>query len=70
MSEISRVALYGKMNSMSNKAIEAATEFCKLRANPYVELVHWNHHILQLPDSHLHQIVRHSDIDPARLAKD
>ncbi|RPX65052.1 ATP-dependent Clp protease ATP-binding subunit [Pseudomonas aeruginosa] len=70
MSEISRVALFGKLNSLAYKAIEAATVFCKLRGNPYVELVHWFHQILQLPDSDLHQIVRQSGIDPARLAKD
>ncbi len=70
MSEISRVALFGKLNSLAYKAIEAATVFCKLRGNPYVELVHWFHQILQLPDSDLHQIVRQSGIDPARLARD
>ena len=37
MSEISRVALFGKLNSLAYKAIEAATVFCKLRGNPYVE---------------------------------
>ncbi|MDX1895463.1 type VI secretion system ATPase TssH [Pseudomonas aeruginosa] len=67
---MSRVALFGKLNSLAYKAIEAATVFCKLRGNPYVELVHWFHQILQLPDSDLHQIVRQSGIDPARLAKD
>ncbi len=64
MAEISRVALFGKLNSLAYKAIEAATVFCKLRGNPYVELVHWFHQILQLPDSDLHQIVRQSGIDP------
>ena len=41
MSEISRVALFGKLNSLGYKAIESATVFCKLRGNPYVDLVHW-----------------------------
>ena len=70
MSEISRAALFGKLNSLAYKAIEAATVFCKLRGNPYVELVHWIHQILQLQDSDLHQIVRQFSLDPARLAKD
>jgi ATP-dependent Clp protease ATP-binding subunit ClpA len=30
--------------------------FCKLRGNPYVELVHWLHQILQAQDSDLHRI--------------
>ena len=48
MSEISRSSLFGKLNSLAYKAIEGATVFCKLRGNPYVEVVHWIHQILQL----------------------
>ena len=70
MSEISRVALFGKLNSLGYKAIEGATVFCKLRGNPYVELSHWFHQILQNQDSDLHRIVREFQIEPARLAKD
>jgi hypothetical protein len=39
MAEISRVALFGKLNSLCYRAIESSTVFCKLRGNPYVELV-------------------------------
>ena len=39
MSEISRAALFGKLNSLGYKAIEAATVFCKLRGNPHVEMI-------------------------------
>jgi type VI secretion system protein VasG len=70
MSEINRSALFGKLNSLAYKAIESATVFCKLRGNPYVELVHWIQQILQAPDSDLHRITRHFDIDSSRLAKD
>ena len=49
MTEISRAALFGKLNPLAYKAIEGATVFCKLRGNPYVELVHWLHQILQTP---------------------
>jgi type VI secretion system protein VasG len=70
MSEISRSALFGKLNSLAYKAIEGATVFCKLRGNPYVELVHWMQQILQTPDSDLHRIVRHFELDSSRLAKD
>ena len=48
MSDISRAALFGKLDSLSYKAVEGATVFCKLRGNPYVELVHWMHQVLQL----------------------
>jgi type VI secretion system protein VasG len=70
MSEISRSALFGKLNSLAYKAIEGATVFCKLRGNPYVELVHWIQQILQTPDSDLLRIVRHFEVDASRLAKD
>ena len=70
MSEISRVSLFGKLNSLAYKAIESATVFCKLRGNPYVELVHWFNQILQLPDSDVHHIVREFGIEPSRLARD
>lgn len=70
MAEISRTSLFGKLNSIGYKAIEGATIFCKLRGNPYVELVHWVHQILKLPDSDLHRIVKHFDIDPSRLVAD
>jgi type VI secretion system protein VasG len=70
MSEISRVALFGKLNPLLYKAIEGATVFCKLRGNPYVELVHWLHQMLQLQDSDLHHIIRHFQLDPAKVARD
>ncbi len=70
MAEISRSALFGKLNSLCYKAIESATVFCKLRGNPYVELVHWIKQILELQDSDLHRIVRHFELNPSHLAKD
>ncbi len=70
MSEISRSTLFGKLNPIGFKAIESAATFCKLRGNPYVEIVHWFHQILQLQDSDLHQIIKKFELQPARIAKD
>ena len=70
MTEISRTALFGKLNSLGYKSVESATVFCKMRGNPYVELVHWLNQILQLPDSDLHRILRHFEIDSSRIAAD
>jgi type VI secretion system protein VasG len=70
MAEISRVALFGKLNSLCYRAIESSTVFCKLRGNPYVEMVHWVHQILQLQDSDLHRVIRHYELDAAVLARD
>ncbi|XVJ69397.1 MAG: type VI secretion system ATPase TssH [Rhizobacter sp.] len=70
MSEISRLALFGKLNPLLFKSLESATVFCKLRGNPYVELVHWLHQLLQENDSDLLRIFRHFEIDAAQLAAD
>ncbi len=70
MSEISRTALFGKLDQLAYKGIDSATVLCKLRGNPYVELVHWLQQLLQASDSDLHRIVRHFELDSSRLAKD
>ena len=70
MSEISRVALFGKLNELGYKAVEGATVFCKMRGNPYVELVHWFAQLLQVNESDLQKIIQHFNIDQGRLAAD
>jgi type VI secretion system protein VasG len=70
MAGFSRAALFGKLNQVGYKAIEAATVFCKMQGNPNVELVHWIHQILQLQDSDLHRIIRQFNLEPSRLAAD
>ena len=70
MAEISRTALFGKLNPLAYKAIEGATVFCKLRGNPYVELQHWLYQILHAQDSDLHRIVKHYELDSAQLVAD
>ncbi|WP_046115840.1 type VI secretion system ATPase TssH [Aquincola tertiaricarbonis] len=70
MAEISRVAVFGKLNALAYKAVEGATVFCKLRGNPTVELEHWIAQILQSPDSDWHRIVKHYGLDASVLAKD
>ena len=70
MSDISRTSLFGKLNNLGYKGLEGATVFCKLRGNPYVELAHWVHQVVQNQDSDLHRLVRRFGIDPGRLATD
>ena len=70
MAEISRTASFGKLNSLAYKAIEGATVFCKMRGNPMVELQHWLSQILNTPDSDLHRIIRHYELDTAAIARD
>ncbi|KAG1651247.1 Protein ClpV1 [Nymphon striatum] len=70
MSDISRTSLFRKLNPITYKAIESATVFCKLRGNPYVELIHWLHQILQLQDSDLHKIIQTYGLNPSHLSRD
>jgi type VI secretion system protein VasG len=70
MAEIKRSILFGKLNPLAYKAVEGATIFCKMRGNPYVELVHWLHQLFQLADSDLHRIMNHFGLDGSRLAQD
>jgi len=70
MSEISRVALFGKLDPLAYQALEGATVFCKMRGNPYVELVHWIVQLVQHSGSDLDAILRHYRADTSVLAAD
>src|SRR5258706_13590480 len=70
MADISRVALFGKLNPLAYQAIESATVFCKLRGYPYVELEHWLFQILQNQDSDWHRILGHYGVDASVVASD
>jgi type VI secretion system protein VasG len=67
---ISRHALFGKLGATLFRSIESATALSKLRGNPYIELVHWLHQLMMLPDSDLHRIVRRCDISRELLERD
>ena len=67
---ITRKNLFGKLNTTLFKSVESATTLCKLRGNPYVELVHWLNQIYQLPDSDIRHIVRHFELDVDLLERD
>ena len=70
MTEISRSALFGRLNPAGLKSIETATGFCKMRGNPYVELVHWIHILLQDPRNDVAAIRARFQLDDAKLARD
>ena len=69
MSEINRTDLFGKLNPLLYRSLEGATAFCKLRGNPYVELVHWMHQILHEHDSDLQKIMRYFDLKTDELER-
>jgi type VI secretion system protein VasG len=70
MAEIKRSILFGKLNPMAYKALESAFDFCKMRGNPYLELLHWFFQIFQLNDSDQHRLLRHFQLDAFRVARD
>ncbi len=70
MSEISRAALFGKLNKVAYKAIESATTFCKMRGNAEIEFAHWIYQVLQLQDSDLHRLIKSFELSEAHLAAD
>jgi len=70
MSGISREALFGKLNPIAYQAVESATVFCKMRGNPYVELVHWVAQLVQTPGTDLEAIVRHFQLETSTMARD
>jgi type VI secretion system protein VasG len=70
MTEINRSALFGRLSPTGLKSIETATGFCKLRGNPYVELAHWIHILLQDPRNDVGAIRARFGLDEAKLAGD
>jgi type VI secretion system protein VasG len=70
MSGISRESLFGKLNPIAYQAVESATVFCKMRGNPYVELVHWMAQLVQTPGTDIEAIIRHFQLEASTLARD
>ncbi len=68
--DISRQTLFGKLNTTLFRSIESATTFCKLRGNPYVELVHWLHQLIQANDGDIVRVMRHFDLNFSQVEQD
>ncbi|MFD1951480.1 type VI secretion system ATPase TssH [Sphingomonas arantia] len=70
MTDISRPALFGRLNPTAMKAIETATGFCRMRGNPYVELAHWLHVLVQDAGNDVAAIRSAFSLNDATLALD
>jgi type VI secretion system protein VasG len=70
MTDISRTALFGRLDANALQAIESATGFARMRGNPYVELVHWLHLLVQDATGDIAAIRAAFGIDDALLARD
>ncbi|EKS6740521.1 type VI secretion system ATPase TssH [Enterobacter ludwigii] len=64
-----RKNLFGKLDKTLFNAVESATTLCKLRGNPYIELVHWINQLWQQGDNDFRHIVRYFEIDPELLER-
>ncbi len=64
-----RKNLFGKLDTTLFKAIESATTLCKLRGNPYVELVHWINQLWHHEDNDFKHIVRYFEVDAETLER-
>lgn len=67
---IVRRTLFDKLNDVLSRSIESGTELCRLKGNPYVELVHWLMTLLQEERCDLQFILRHYQTDRAILEED
>lgn len=70
MSTISRSVLFSKLNPTLYKALQTAFNYCRLRENSYVELVHWLHTLLQDDNNDLNLLIKQFNLDNNQLNKD
>lgn len=69
MASIKRTALFGKLNTACYHSVEGATVFCKMRGNPYVELVHWVQQLVQTDNNDWAKLFSHYKVDRSRMAE-
>ncbi|MDB6375070.1 type VI secretion system ATPase TssH [Photorhabdus bodei] len=70
MLDINRQSLFNKLNAPLFRALDSASTFCKLRGNPYVELAHWLHQLMQQAAGDLQQIMGYFALDEQQIALD
>ncbi|PIJ49608.1 ClpV1 family T6SS ATPase [Erwinia sp. OLTSP20] len=64
-----RKNLFGKLDYTLFNTIESATSLCKMRGNPYVELVHWINQLWHHDNNDIKCIVRYFNIDGEELER-
>ena len=70
MATIDLKAVIGRLNGQSRRALEAAAGLTMSRTNYNVEIEHWLVKLCDQMDSDFATILRHYEVDPARLAHD
>src|SRR4029453_6519118 len=63
-------ALIKTLNPTCLNALQAAAGLCLSRSNPSVEIEHWFVKLIEASNTDLTRILRHFEVDTARLLKD
>src|SRR5262245_29301274 len=67
---VSLKSLIGKLNDTCRGALEAAAGLCLTRTHYDVDVEHFLLKLSEVPDTDLQRVLRHYDVEPARLARD
>lgn len=70
MAGIDTTKLFGRLNSLCYKSMEASMIRAKMLGNARVGVEHWIEQVLQLQDSDLVRLIKHFGINPSKLASD
>ncbi|MEY3174633.1 MAG: hypothetical protein RLZZ436_2547 [Planctomycetota bacterium] len=70
MAALNLKSLVSKLNTTTTRALEAAAGLCLSRSNYNVEIEHWLSKILETARTDLHNVLRFTGVDPAKLAAD
>ncbi|MBX3365672.1 MAG: type VI secretion system ATPase TssH [Phycisphaeraceae bacterium] len=70
MAEVNLQKLFGALNSLCYRSMEAAAIVAKQLGNPEVTLQHFIKQLMQLQDSDLARLVRHYNLNPSKLLQD
>jgi type VI secretion system protein VasG len=70
MATLNLKTLVGKLNPTCRRALEGAAGLCLSRTNYNVELEHWLLKLLEPEDIDLPRILRHYDIDKAKVSRE
>lgn len=70
MSDVSRSALFAKLNKTLYKSLENAFFFAKLRENRYVEIIHWIFQLEQQENNDLFFIEKYFQLDHSKILKE
>src|SRR2546427_12775932 len=70
MASVNLRSLVSKLNATCRRALEGAAGLCLSRSNYAVEIEHWLVKLLEANDTDLMRILRHYDVESARVTRE